>query len=123
MNPFVVTVITQVTEEQVANSLVGAIEGGSNYWYRDVSHLPYTVRDEPIRLILPVTITEDDGTENGAKHHLTKGKICRGLRVMASMHPRHFCREFPPDSDDYQGDASTADLFLQCCLFGEARYC
>ena len=25
--------------------------------------------------------------------------------------------------DDYQGDASTADLFLQCCLFGEARYC
>jgi len=41
----------------------------------------------------------------------------RGLQVMAEEYPRHFA-DFMSENED----AETADVWLQCCLFGEVVY-
>jgi len=43
--------------------------------------------------------------------------IAQGLEVMASKYPRHFA-----DLVNENTDAITADVLLQCCLFGELIY-
>ena len=44
-------------------------------------------------------------------------KIKRGLTVMAKKERKHFVDFL---NEDY--DETTADVFLQCCLFGEVIY-
>jgi hypothetical protein len=52
---------------------------------------------------------------NGQKSWtLNLRSIKKGLEVFASKYPRHFA-DFVSENDD----ASTGDVFLQCCLFGE----
>ena len=43
--------------------------------------------------------------------------IKKGLQIMAEKYPRHM-GDFLNENDD----ADTGDVFLQCCLFGEAIY-
>lgn len=43
--------------------------------------------------------------------------IVKGVQVMARAYPRHF-RDFMEENDD----ASTADVFLQCVVFGKVIY-
>jgi hypothetical protein len=40
-----------------------------------------------------------------------------GLQVMADKYPKHFA-DFMSEEDD----CVTADVFLQCCLFGDIIY-
>ena len=43
--------------------------------------------------------------------------IQRGIDVMSSEYPRHWA-DFMSENDD----AITADVFIQCCVFGESPY-
>ena len=43
--------------------------------------------------------------------------ISEGLNVMATHCPRHLA-----DFLNEESDAATADVFLQCCLFGDLIY-
>lgn len=51
------------------------------------------------------------------RHKLTPESIARGLQVMAREYPWHFNHVGTSEED-----AETADVFLQCCLFGEIVY-
>jgi hypothetical protein len=51
---------------------------------------------------------------NSAGRQLDLKSISEGLNVMATHYPRHFA-----DFLNEAADAVTADVFLQCCLFGE----
>jgi len=54
---------------------------------------------------------------NSDGRRLDLESIRKGLNVMASNYPRHFA-----DFLNEAADAITADVFLQCCLFGELIY-
>lgn len=122
----------EVTDEQIADMLCSALEGGSNYRYQIVAQQApviyryqtskervYSHIDYPINPGGSLTISSIKGDElRGAKQwKLTRIELREGLRVMAAKAPRHFA-----DMLLGNGDAITGDVFLQCCLFGEVVY-
>lgn len=124
------TIDLQVPIERVRVLLVGAFEGGSNYWYANLDAPKATRALKTDDWLWPflgpttkghhVTLEEqgDEGDpDNGTEHRLDLGVIRRGLLVMAAKYPRHF-GDFMAENDD----ADTGDVFLQCCLFGEVKY-
>jgi hypothetical protein len=122
--PFQVKTTVNLTEQQVYDLLVTAREGGSNYWIDSyVSTAPaesftpvdgevYKFADYPLHGG-SITITHDE-TE---KAILNLENIQSGLQVMANKYNRHFT-----DLLNDNMDAITADVFLQCCVFGELVY-
>ena len=131
--------IQQVSEEQVRDLLVTALEGGSNYWIENTHYelregLQYSdfqpggsqTLDEyfhPLELIPFVegcsliiqVIDEGDGFDG--IQQLTRDKMMEGVKVMAADYSQHF-----QDFLEEDGDANTGDVFLQCCLFGKVVF-
>ena len=122
--PFTVIISMDVPQGRVEDLLTSALEGGSNYWYSDLEVKEWpkgkTKADfEFWHIEVPfleggvLQLMDDD--EN--THTLDRHKISQGLRVFASKYPIHW-DDFIEDGDD----AITGDVFLQCCIFGEAVY-
>lgn len=124
--PFTVTIKrdVEITDQMVYDLLVTAREGGSNYWMENIK---YT---KPQKEFTPVDGEEypfADYPLNGGTvkithndielHKLTLEGIERGIAVMAEKYPRHM-----NDVIIENYDADTADVFLQCCVFGELVY-
>lgn len=59
---------------------------------------------------------DDDGKQQ--TFPLTGAAIRRGLIAMAKEYPRHVGNVL----DEDKHDAPLADLFVQCCIFGEEKY-
>jgi hypothetical protein len=55
--------------------------------------------------------------EEGKDYRLDAEALELGVKAFREKCPRAFGEALAED-----GDASTGDLFLQCCLFGEALY-
>jgi len=123
----------KVTPQMIADQMVAAIEGGINYWcarVRPCSPSKGEVRaqveaegrefvnwyqepwyyDRPFRIEV---LEEDEATAV----ILTQEAVAAGLKLLAERYPDRL-REIVEET----GDAETADVFLQCCLFGEIRY-
>ena len=116
MTPFTVTIQRELDDQRIEDLLVGAFEGGSNYWIKSVHRV--TERHPDIYR----AAVAGDGVHVRADGEpkcrpLTRGHIQQGLRLMAEKHPSHMGAVL--DGND---DASTADVFLQLCLFGEVVY-
>lgn len=122
----------EVSLERVSSLLCSALEGGSNYWYRVekfVKPKAFTFRfdtaevfrhlDYPLNAggALLISDVHAAGEEKKRTERLSLASVRRGLKVMAQKHPKHF-GDFLAQNDD----ASTGDVFLQCCLFGEVVY-
>jgi hypothetical protein len=131
MHDITITKIVRVTGDQIADQIVTAVEGGCNYWLASFKlvtpRLSLTAgreglwyaksaiwEDGPF-LIRAVGLENDDGDEEWL---LTPENLKRGLKVMATSHPKHFDDAFVSEGCD----AETADVFLQCCLFEEIVY-
>jgi hypothetical protein len=136
-----------VPARRLLDLLVTALEGGSNYWYTiPQDRIRYaeglTLADfepngkcalggdyHPLELIpftpgcaLPIrdkmAVPDIEYAEEATEPlWLDLEAIHRGTQAMAMKHPRHFY-DFIQESED----ACTADVWLQCCLFGEAVY-
>ena len=127
----------EVPVDEIRSLLVGALEGGSNYWMRienykfpegttkdDFKTGKYAVKSSCgywcIAYVLPfvenggVVIADD---EDEKEYVLDLTKIQTGLQAMAVKAPRHFA-----DFISENHDAETSDVFLQMCLFGELVY-
>ena len=124
---FKVTGEIEIKEETVENMLIGAFEGGSNYWYeilkfnapknfnlsspdmKEFRHVSY-----PINFggSLVVGVKGEDIHDS-----LDRNTINFGLEVMKNKYPKHF-----NDMIEENDDCVTADVFLQCCLFSEIVY-
>lgn len=120
------------TVERIADLLCCALEGGSNYWYlikefrkpatmtnrtdadRVFKHLDYPTNEGGGLLI---TTLEGDENNGATEWWLDLPTMQRGLTVLAEKYPTHFA-DFAAENDD----ATTGDVFLQCCLFGEVVY-
>ena len=121
--------------KEIEDMLVGAFEGGSNYWIREIDFIKpkdsdlyqhsfklhgeekvvYKHVQYPMSVggAVKIIIREDDGTA-GEIVILDIGAIKKGIAVMAEKYPRHY-----GDMLGDNHDADTADVFLQCCVFGE----
>lgn len=133
---FQINIPIVIPRQRIADVLCSAFEGGSNYWYLIVDYTAKTddiyktivedpkheqwimVGDEgyPRYAALPlvggvVKIRSDDDPKI---YTLDEAAIKRGLSVLAIKHLN--------DILEGNDDADTADIFLQCCLFGEVQY-
>lgn len=128
----------EFTEEQLKGFLCTAFEGGSNYWVRDIA--PHIDRDD-ISIddfreggkmqdpncywhwcqLVPLTrgcyLTFKDIEDDSKEYRLDREMIESGLTTMAEKFPKHF-NDFVGETDD----ATTGDVFLQCCIFGDVIY-
>jgi hypothetical protein len=123
---FQVKTTASVSRMNVAYLLCSAFEGGSNYWcsitkfvepksfeFRFDEGRIYRHYDFPLNDGGAVYIGDCEDLEQNPKR-LDLQSIEKGLQVMAEKYPHHW-QDLMNDNDD----ATTGDVFLQCCLFGE----
>lgn len=125
---------TEITERQIADQMVTAIEGGINYWCKGIYleapewkkaaeggeagcwyDNPEIYKNPELRI--RVTLSEP-AKGNKLNYILGMAEIENGFKVMSQLkhgEGGHHWR----DMLDETGDATTADVWLQCCLFGE----
>ena len=110
-----------IDKQRLEDLLVGAFEGGSNYWIARATPLRSGRRDLYEAAFdggVNVYIAAERGDpRNGEKYRLNLSNMERGLQVMADKYPRHL-----GDILAGEDDATTADVFLQLSLFGEVVY-
>lgn len=112
----------KLSSQQIANQIVGAIEGGSNYWMsgfylesatHQATERPWysdpKIYDGEFRIRI---VTDEDESE-----FFTNETLKKGLDWLAEKHPRRLT-EILNENDD----AETSDVFLQACIFGEIVY-
>lgn len=125
------------TEEMVRDLLVGAFEGGSNYWYRiESKKLPPGTSEKdfkeggrmqpehyyhPLQLIPTIPggqlVIREVSEGMGETHVLDLGALKRGLMLFKEKYPKKWKRAMEGNAD-----ASDADVFLQLSLFGEVIF-
>ena len=102
-----------IDKDRLENLLISAFEGGSNYWVKWVKAVEggdiYAAAFEAgVRV-------RADGEAHARLLNLTA--MQNGMQDMADAHPRHMA-----DILSGNDDATTGDVFLQLCLFGELVY-
>lgn len=131
----------EVDDELIRNLLNCAFEGGSNYWYMiervrfpkgfteadykkgGKAHIEKKHWDWPHIVpfqkggYLAIRTRENDEVRGKKEWKLDRKALLDGLRVMAVKFPEHF-----GDFISGNEDAITGDVFLQCCLFGDAVF-
>lgn len=58
-----------------------------------------------------------DENDEPKRYRLDREALIRGLNIMAEKYPRHFA-----DFLQQNSDAITGDVYVQCCVFGDAIY-
>jgi hypothetical protein len=130
MNQFTVT--TPITASMIADQVIAGFEGGITYWaakarpvvpaedsFEHEDGNPWYARptlyenDFKIRIVQHEEHTAGAGTDV----FMTPDSVQRGLDLMATKYPDHFS-----DLVTENGDATTADVFIQCCALGELIY-
>jgi hypothetical protein len=125
----------EISNEAIGSLLVGAFEGGSNYWYEitaqqkpDGPAALWLFRLDQRRVFPHVDYPMNEGgwlkiqsleePEKG-EFKLDRKVIEKGLQLLASSkeYAHHFSDILKEDDD-----AITADVFLQFCLFGDVVY-
>ncbi len=140
MSAMGITVFHTVEEDVILSLLATALEQGSTYWIRRFEydlHDGVSLEDfrdggkrqrdtywhpaqlipmeEGCALIIVDDVAHEEGNPNS--HRLGRDEIRKGLSAMAKKFPRHLS-----DALTGNGDAETADVFLQCSLFGDVIY-
>jgi hypothetical protein len=130
MKHFKLKIEKTFTNDHIAELLCTAFEGGiTDTWCRVVKKTKPKVEAEfktdmlwneyelysfPLGLAGSIKLLD---TYENKKYVLNRAAIQRRIEAMAKKHPYQFGL-FVED----EGDAITADVFLQCCLFGEEIY-
>ena len=124
---FIVNATFKVSRQQVAGALWRAF-GSQITWFRvvdvmepptlrfrSIEHLALRMVDYPLNEGGSIGIVSTEPSSDVFRLDLKS--IRRGLEDLATKYPRHFADLVNEDTD-----AITADVLLQCCLFGELIY-
>lgn len=127
---FEVTTKVQIQPQDIAYLLTTFVELGyspwcgkfttnslafkGNWWYADGAYLDSA--DFSAQITFDDPNTSDDG-DFSASRNINRADLQRGLEVMAEKYRSHF-NDLVSDS----ADANTADIFMQCVVFGEEIY-
>lgn len=136
MNVPPISVGVDITAKQLAGLVISAIEGGINYWCKDLvtdkgddsidltelrssigygaEYPVYAVVGNDYALLL---LEDKEGDGPDVWHTLDRAALEKGLGVMAAKYPWHFADIL---RDNY--DCTTADVLVQSALFGEVVY-
>ena len=131
-----------VPVDRIRNLITGALEGGSNYWVNRIvkftyppgttkadfgeggKHCPpdsFCGRKELVPTFeggcMVLNVDNPEVGEDMVDLPFGPEQIARGVQVMAEKYPHHF-RDMMSEDDD----ATTADVFLQCCIFGDCIF-
>lgn len=118
-----------ITNERRQDMLIGAIEGGSNYWYyideaNSEKALSYGRIDDAFveamwkAILAGETIVINDVEDFREKlGEINMESIEKGEKLMAREQPYHY-GDIWAESDD----AITADVWFQYCVLGELVY-
>ena len=118
-------IITQkILIDRVKDLMCSAFEGGSNYWYfiqeEHGEEAEYTW-EKPFEggYLMISDIQADDPQLKDKPVRLDLQAIEKGLKLLAASEDyRHHWCDFIRENDD----ATTADVFLQFCVFGDVVY-
>jgi hypothetical protein len=127
MNTF--TAAVTIPAQKIADQVITAIESGIAYWAESADLVEPTgaehleqmrigdpkVYEGPFKL--KIVQQEEHTLGAGTDVFLTPENVQTGLTVMATRYGKHF-----QDMMDDNGDADTADVFIQCCVFGDLVY-
>lgn len=124
---FIVNATFKVSRQQVAGTLWRAF-GSQITWFRvveviepptlrfrSIEHLALRMVDYPLNEGGSIGIVSTEPSSDVFRLDLKS--IRRGLEDLATKYPRHFADLVNEDTD-----AITANVLLQCCLFGELIY-
>jgi len=124
---FIVNATFKVSRQQVAGALWRAF-GSQITWFRvveviepptlrfrSIEHLALRMVDYPLNEGGSIGIVSTEPSSDVFRLDLKS--IRRGLEDLAAKYPRHFA-----DLVNENTDAITANVLLQCCLFGELIY-
>lgn len=81
-----------------------------DWWYADPKYFNGSFKFEVIEL-------DDETTGHETRHVVSSADVARGMAVMVKKFPHQFGQVMTEDTD-----APCADIFMQCCLFGEEKY-
>lgn len=115
MEKLTVSVRMHIKLEDIENLLYSTVTG-SRYWCGNIGELGYERNVKQVLGGEKDYILFDD-EEDHVSHFLNLKKIKKGLAVMAKKETSHFA-----DFIQENADENTADVFLQCCLFGKVIY-
>lgn len=121
----------EIKRKDISDLLITAFEGGVGYWCCITGHkkpdgnVPPDLSDVenwphawyPLLEGGEIHLDEEYDGKMVKKHVLDLTRIRLGLALMANKYPRHFA-----DFIDENYDATTADVFLQCCVLGDIVY-
>jgi hypothetical protein len=121
----------EIPLKRISDMLCSALESscGSHYWVQITAEvkpdkLTFHCMDGHVfpHIDYPLNeggsiVIQDIEDESHAPFVLDIDAIQKGLAIMAEKEPRHF-GDFLSENDD----ATTGDVFLQCCVFGETLY-
>jgi hypothetical protein len=123
--------MSRITNEQAADLLCNAFEGGSGYWAAIENFVePETVampwgEDEyhPRYISYPFSkggavVLTDIEDDDEPKFVLDHKAVIQGKKLMENSKYSHHLADVLSDN----ADATTGDVFLQLCLFGEVVY-
>lgn len=118
-------VTIDISPGRIADLIVGAVEGGSNYWcegFHSVGPIantpdPWYSTAEYYEKDFQIKVVEFTEGEEPETHILNRESFLKGLQLMAEKSPNDFA-DFIGENDD----AGTSDVFLQYATFGEIRY-
>lgn len=122
----------EITQQQIADLLTDALEGGHNYWYEIKKQNPptqFTFRIDKDRVYEHIDFPMNPGgylvikqtvDESGpGARRLTLQRLEAGMRDLAASekYRHHFVDILKEDTD-----GTTADVFLQFALYGDVLF-
>ncbi len=116
----------KIDNQRLKDLLCCALEGGSNYWYTITSYnyppgeTAETSTLEYPHLELPFKgggIIIEDQFDDFPEKELDMEAIEQGIQLLEKLYPGLF-NDFMQENED----ATTGDIFLQLCLYGEVIY-
>lgn len=113
-NKLTINIKTEIEQARLTDVVYSMAEG-SGYWCKYAGDLGY--ESTVLELLAGKTVKLEDFEDAEARYTLTLPKLKRGLKVMALDFPKHFL-DILTENDD----SDTADVLLQCSLFGEVIY-
>jgi len=118
-NAIQIKMTVEVDRQRVVDTLINALEGGSDYWIRTYTFNENVDIETILQSLLNgesvLTIQEDD--RDAKTYKVTVKDIEEGLQLLASKYPWHL-----KNLIDEKDDAETADVILQMATFKELIY-
>lgn len=107
----------EVTDEELRNTLISAVEGGISYWavVQGYDHKRGVVQ-----------VAEHNDSRKfedwGPWHTVALVDIAKGMELCAALPSDECGWAFGAFMRDRCGDAQTADIFMQLAVLGEVKY-